>query len=420
MASSLRILLSEGSSLSARQSITALGLAGYRVDVCDPDPWCLGRFSRFVRRYHPCPAAGRNPWEYLDFIRGLLRRERIDVLFPAHEQAFLFSRFRAEIPPSAALAVSEFASFLRIQGKSAMVKTLAEISVPQPESRIIRSEAELVNEAKCPCFLKVDYGTASTGTWRINDGKSLTKLIPELKIRRLLETGNELVLQAPVAGNVERVQAVFNAGKLAAIHGYRQLIEGLGGGDIAKLSVVRPDVRRHVERLGGHLCWHGALSLDYIVQAETNAPFFIDANPRLVEPMNGVHSGVNLPDTLVRVSLEEKVPAPEAGEPGVRTHMLLMGLLAAADRRGSRIDTLREVCRALAGRGLYASSREELLPIRRDPMALVPLGYVLVRLMLRPDSARALSSGAIASYSLGPDTAREIAARNPLMNQNNC
>jgi len=30
---------------------------------------------------------------------------------------------------------------------------------------------------------------------------------------------------------------------------------------------------------------------------------FIDANPRLVEPMTGVYSGVNLADILVRVSL---------------------------------------------------------------------------------------------------------------------
>ena len=37
------------------QAITALGLAGYRVDLCDPGRFCLGRFSRFVRRYHHCP-----------------------------------------------------------------------------------------------------------------------------------------------------------------------------------------------------------------------------------------------------------------------------------------------------------------------------------------------------------------------------
>jgi hypothetical protein len=51
MPSSKRVLVSESSSLSAQEAITALGMAGHQVGVCDPDPLCLGRFSRFVTRY---------------------------------------------------------------------------------------------------------------------------------------------------------------------------------------------------------------------------------------------------------------------------------------------------------------------------------------------------------------------------------
>ena len=64
----MRILLSEGASTSAREAITALGLRGHHVEVCDPDPHCLGRFSRFVRRLHRCPPLGRDPQGYLAFI----------------------------------------------------------------------------------------------------------------------------------------------------------------------------------------------------------------------------------------------------------------------------------------------------------------------------------------------------------------
>jgi len=204
---------------------------------------------------------------------------------------------------------------------------------------------------------------------------------------------------------------------------------------MAKLSGAHPDVLQYLECLGERLHWHGALSLDYILPEDTNAPLFIDANPRLVEPMNGVFSGVNLAEALVRVSLGEKIPAVEpsrgggpppkqqkglsaggetpAVEPsraGVRSHMLLMGLLAAADRRRSRLDTLRELWRGLARRGLYAHSREELLPVHFDPWAVVPLGYALTRLILNPKSAKTLSLGAITSYSLTPEAVRQISA----------
>ena len=37
----LRVLLTEGTSLSSRESVWALGLAGHEIEVCDPDPLCL-------------------------------------------------------------------------------------------------------------------------------------------------------------------------------------------------------------------------------------------------------------------------------------------------------------------------------------------------------------------------------------------
>ena len=68
----LRVLLSEGSSTSAREAITVLGLAGHMVEVCDPSSWCLGRFSRFVKKFHRCPPLRDDPAVYLAFVEKLL------------------------------------------------------------------------------------------------------------------------------------------------------------------------------------------------------------------------------------------------------------------------------------------------------------------------------------------------------------
>ena len=68
----LRVLLSEGSSTSAREAITVLGLAGHHVEVCDPSPWCLARFSRFVQKFHRCPPLRDDPAGYLAFVERLL------------------------------------------------------------------------------------------------------------------------------------------------------------------------------------------------------------------------------------------------------------------------------------------------------------------------------------------------------------
>ena len=86
-----RILLSEGSSLSAREAVTALGLAGHRVDLVSSDPMCLARFSRFVSHVHPVPACGGDPDGYLAAVLDVVARRSIDVLMPVHEQAYLFA-----------------------------------------------------------------------------------------------------------------------------------------------------------------------------------------------------------------------------------------------------------------------------------------------------------------------------------------
>jgi hypothetical protein len=43
--------MSEGSSLSARESLTALGRAEFEVDVIDANPLCLARFSSSAAEY---------------------------------------------------------------------------------------------------------------------------------------------------------------------------------------------------------------------------------------------------------------------------------------------------------------------------------------------------------------------------------
>jgi hypothetical protein len=48
----MRVLLSDGSGLTARQTATQLADGGHAVHVLSPDPICLARFTRRVRRVH--------------------------------------------------------------------------------------------------------------------------------------------------------------------------------------------------------------------------------------------------------------------------------------------------------------------------------------------------------------------------------
>jgi predicted ATP-grasp superfamily ATP-dependent carboligase len=403
-----KILLSEGSSLSSREAITALGLAGHRVELLSSDPLCLGRFSRFVSRVHRTPASGADPDGYLKAVIETVDAGGIDALLPVHEQAYLFAAARQKLPSRLGLALADFEAFEQVQSKAGLAELLTRLNVPQPATDLVRSADEFVATRSYPFFVKSAFGTASTGVWRVRDEEQREAVLAQLLRRDAFAAG--LLVQAAVTGSLERTQSVFDRGRLVASHIYRQVVEGPGGGDVLKVSLVDAQVRGIVERIGHALAWHGALSFDYIRQDGSGTPYFIDANPRLVEPMNAWFSGVDLPGALLRISLGETPPAQAPGREGIVTRLGLMGLLDAARRRNRRRDVLREIMLLITGSGRYRGSREELVPLLTDPWCGIPLAVVITRLLRNPAAASRFSETTVAAYSLTPQAIHRLRA----------
>jgi predicted ATP-grasp superfamily ATP-dependent carboligase len=403
-----RILLSEGSSLSSREAITALGLAGHRVELVSSDPMCLGRFSRFVSRVHRAPASGADPDGYLAAVLDVIGSSRIDVLLPVHEQAYLFAAARKQLPSNLGIALADFAAFEQVQSKAGLADLLTRLKVPQPKTDIVRSADEFAADRPFPFFVKAAFGTASAGVWRVRDAHERDALLLQLEAQNAFAEG--LLVQAAITGSLERTQAVFDRGRLVASHIYRQVVEGPGGGDVLKISVVSAQVRDTVERIGQALNWHGALSFDYIRDDATKTPHFIDANPRLVEPMNAYLSGVDLPGALLRISLGETPPVQPSGREGLVTRLGLMGLSDAARQHNRRRDVLREIALLAFGSGRYRGSREELVPLMTDPWVAIPLAVVTARLLLTPQAAIRFADSTVAAYSLTPQAIHRLRA----------
>jgi predicted ATP-grasp superfamily ATP-dependent carboligase len=403
-----KILLSEGSSLSSREAITALGLAGHRVELVSSNPICLGRFSRFVGRVHRAPASGADPDGYLAAVLEVIRRNNIDALLPVHEQAYLFAAARRRLPEGLGVALADFETFEQVQSKASFAALLTRLQVPQPKTEIIGSADQFAAERPFPFFVKAAFGTASAGVWRVGDAHQRDALLLQLQTLNAFAEG--LLVQAAIVGSLERTQAVFDHGRLVACHIYRQMVEGPGGGDVLKISVNSAQVRDTVARIGHALAWHGALSFDYIRDDATGTPHFIDANPRMVEPMNAWLSGVDLPGALLQISLGETAPTQPEGREGVLTRLGLMGLLDAARQRHRRRDILREIGLLATASGRYRGSREELVPLLTDPWCAIPLSVVVARLLRTPEAAARFSDSTVAAYSLTPAAIHRLRA----------
>jgi hypothetical protein len=399
----MKVLLSDGTGLTARQVVVQLGRAGHTVDVLAPDGSALTRSSRWVRRVHSVPPLGWDPYAWLDRALAVLRSELFDVLLPTHEQVAVLSREADQVRAlGPGLAVPPFPALLRVQDKVSAAATLAELGLPQPPSTVAGTEAALLR-ARLPAFVKVPIGTASNGVYHVRERAGLGRLAPELAGRGVFDDGGVLV-QEPAAGPIVMVQSVFDGGRLVAWHANLRTREGSSGGASGKRSVAEPVIGEHLARLGGALGWHGALCLDAVLTPD--GPQYIDVNPRLVEPGNAYRSGTDLASLLIRISLGERPDPVPPGLPDVATHQLVQALLVTAGH--GRLATVRELASAAVRIGPYRGSAEELTPARGDLRGLRPVLFLVAGLLAKPDTIVRLARGTVSNHALTPSAWRQI------------
>jgi len=404
------ILLTEAASTSARQTLYALGRVGHTVDVCDPQRLCLGRFSRYVRRWHRCPSFTADPIGYVEFLLDRLQRGSYDVLFPVHDQVYLLSRFRETLGRQVGVALPPFESIERVQSKVYFTRLLDEVGLPQPRTEVVPTADGLDASWNYPCYVKLDYSTAGRGVWRVESAEQMRRVGRE--IRGLAASFDEpapLVVQQPAEGTFHAVQAVFRHGELAVAHCYRGRAVGVGGSFHGRESLRHPFVLDDMTRLGAALRWHGAIHAEYFLD-DAGRPAYLEANPRIGETLNATLSGVNLSEALVRVSLDEPVEPPVSIREGVKTHAVMMGMMAAAERGEGRRAMLAELWRAWRGQGVYADSQDELTRPCEDPWSLLPAAFVTVQLLFRAGVVHRIVRRAVENYGLDAAAVRRIAS----------
>jgi len=225
----LKVLLTEGSSLSARQTLYGLG-RNFIVDILDPDPLCQCRFSRFTRRWHRCPSFSKQPEEYLRFLMARLKAEHYDVLLPTHEQVFLLARFREQVSRRVAVALPDFAAMERMQSKADFCRLLDELGLPYPATAIVRTRAELEAAAtEFPTYVKLAHSTAGSGVRRVENPVELRRVADEFEQAGLFNGQSETLVQAPAVGVQSTVQAVCDRGRGVAAHCFEARHIGVGG-----------------------------------------------------------------------------------------------------------------------------------------------------------------------------------------------
>jgi hypothetical protein len=254
----LKVLIPEDSSLSAREAVAALGKPGYVIDVLDPNPLCLYRFSRFVRRIYRSPRLSDDPNSFADFLLAHLSTHSYDLVLAVHEHSFPLSAIAGEIRKHCPVTVAPFDVFERLQNKVRLFDLLDTLRLPHPPTQNIATLAEIPLAKPMPYSVKTAFGTASDGTWRVSTAAERSTAPEALRARE--QTGNPgtFLVQDAVPGRQEVVQSIFRKAELITFCSYSQQIEGVGGSASGRISIHRPAVVAALRCLGESLAWHGA------------------------------------------------------------------------------------------------------------------------------------------------------------------
>lgn len=400
----MKVLLSDGSGLTSRQVSTILGRKGHEVHVLCPGGIALTRWTTWVRKVHRVPEFGPDPYLWLQSAIAVMLDEQPQLFICTQEQVAIVSaeldRIRI-LYPNINIAVPKFESLRIIIDKVLARQTLKELSLPQPESGIANSVEELATFKFLPAYIKTPIGTASAGVRHALTVSDVQRIGAEYEKDGAFVEDGQLLVQKAIRGPLLMISSVFSHGTLVAWHACLRIREGSGGGASVKSSLPLPIIQDHLAKLGRHLEWHGALSLDAIL--DEGSPKYIDINPRLVEPMNALLSGVDLVQCLIEVSLEgettkniSKVPV---GSIGVDSHQMVLALVGACQQ--GRYAVFHELAMILFSWGDFQHSTEELTPWKSDPLSfLVVFGLFLMLIVYGPSGAKKMSTGAVSKYAL--------------------
>ncbi|MFB8275244.1 hypothetical protein [Nocardia colli] len=387
----MRVLLTEVSSLTAREFLSVLGPAGYHLEALSASAFALGRWSVWLERVHRGPAAGADPEGFARALTAVTRDRAFDAVLSTHEDVVLFADRRSLFPADLPLAISPAASVARVASKLEFARLADDLGLPQPDWVRLTEDRQ---SFEYPYYVKAAFGTAGNGVRLVTDDRSRVRAPQDLARR------GPLLAQRLARGEYAQVQGMFEHGRLAAVHTSEQRATGIGGSAAARVSVDHELPRKHIALLGDALAWHGGLTMDYF--HEDGVPQYIECNPRTVEPFNAAASGVDLPVLAVRLARGDSLPdGVQVGRPGVRTHSLAAISLGVAATTSRRRAVLGEVKAALAKRGTYRDSTEALTP-PADPLSLLPLAVIVSGLLLRPRLADTLAARAVRNYAVLP------------------
>jgi protein-tyrosine-phosphatase/predicted ATP-grasp superfamily ATP-dependent carboligase len=312
--SEIRVLVLDGHSRAALETVQSLGRAGVEVDLAAEAQDCLAMHSRYISRKLQQPSQERAAY-FQSWLREQDSLRNYTLIVPATETSLLGLRQLDENDPLRRKAVIPGDEALDIALDKEKTWQLAhQLGIPTPSGVLLSSLSDVGQAQLFPVVLKPTHSKV------VVDGALHTLAVAIVKseserqeqLRRWLAV-TPVQQQEYIQGRGVGVEFLFNRGRKLWHFAHERVHEYplTGGASSYRRSINPPAAMlQDAQKLLTALHWHGAAMVEFKIDAK-GQHWLMEINPRLWGSLAlSIDAGVNFPLGLLQVAQGEE-PAPK-------------------------------------------------------------------------------------------------------------
>ena len=309
----MTVLVLDGHSRAALETVQSLGRAGVQIDLAAESKDCLAMHSRYVARKLRQPSQEK-VGDFHAWLRAQDQKRNYMLIVPATETSLLGLRQLDEHDPLRHKALIPGNNALDIAlDKEKTWKLARELGVPVPASRLFSSTAEIGAAEQFPVVLKPTHSKVMLAGELRTLAVAVVKNEAERQehLRRWLPV-TPVQQQQYVSGRGVGVELLFSYGKKVWHFAHERVHEYplSGGASSYRRSVIPPaNMLRDAERLLAELKWHGVAMVEFKMDAKGQY-WLMEINPRLWGSLAlSIDAGVDFPRGLLQIACGQQVAA---------------------------------------------------------------------------------------------------------------
>ena len=312
--SEITVLVLDGHSRAALETVQSLGRAGMQVDLAAEAQDCLAMHSRYISRKLQQPSQERAA-DFQSWLREQDRLRNYTLIVPATETSLLGLRQLDENDPLRRKAVIPGDKALDIAlDKEKTWQLAGQLGVPTPSGVLLSTLSDVSPAQQFPVVLKPTHSKVMVNGALRTLAVAVVKNESERReqLRRWLSL-TQVQQQEYIQGRGVGVEFLFNRGRKIWHFAHERVHEYplTGGASSYRRSINPPAAMlQDAQKLLTALHWHGVAMVEFKIDTK-GQHWLMEINPRLWGSLAlSIDAGVDFPLGLLQVAKGEQ-PAPQ-------------------------------------------------------------------------------------------------------------